>query len=96
MQNRLDGATEAQAASEKQLAELHAAVAAERAARPESVNHALPVCLWGSFTYALCPPPPLFPFLAGLGATWRGAGSTGCRKESVCRAARRTRGVWRV
>jgi len=38
MQNRLDGATEAQAASEKQLAELHSATAAERAARPESVN----------------------------------------------------------
>ena len=38
MQNRLDGATEAQATSEKQLAELRAAIAAERAARPESVN----------------------------------------------------------
>jgi hypothetical protein len=38
MQNRLDGAAEAQAASEKQLAELHSAIAAERAARPESVN----------------------------------------------------------
>jgi hypothetical protein len=37
MQNRLDGAAEAQAASEKQLAELHSAIAAERAARPESV-----------------------------------------------------------
>jgi hypothetical protein len=40
MQNRLDGAAEAQAASEKQLAELHSAIAAERAARPESVNTA--------------------------------------------------------
>jgi hypothetical protein len=38
MQNRLDGAAEAQAASEKQLAELKSAIAAERAARPESVN----------------------------------------------------------
>jgi hypothetical protein len=38
MQNRLDGAAEAQAASEKQLADLHSAIAAERAARPESVN----------------------------------------------------------
>jgi len=38
MQNRLDGAAEAQAISEKQLAELHSAIAAERAARPESVN----------------------------------------------------------
>jgi len=38
MQNRLDGAAEAQAASEKQLAELHSAIAAERVARPESVN----------------------------------------------------------
>ncbi|KAF8482915.1 meiotic nuclear division protein 1 [Russula ochroleuca] len=36
MQNRLDGAAEAQAASEKQLSELHSAIAAERAARPES------------------------------------------------------------
>jgi len=39
MQNRLDGAAEAQAASEKQLAELHSAIAAERAARPESVSN---------------------------------------------------------
>jgi hypothetical protein len=39
MQNRLDGAAEAQAASEKQLAELHSAIAAERAARPESVTY---------------------------------------------------------
>jgi hypothetical protein len=38
MQNRLDGAADAQAASEKQLTELHSAIAAERAARPESVN----------------------------------------------------------
>jgi hypothetical protein len=38
MQNRLDGAAEAQAASEKQLAELLSAIAAERVARPESVN----------------------------------------------------------
>ena len=38
MQNRLDGAAEAQAASEKQLAELHSAIAAERVARPESVS----------------------------------------------------------
>jgi hypothetical protein len=41
MQNRLDGAAEAQAASEKQLAELHSAIAAERAARPESVNFSI-------------------------------------------------------
>ena len=38
MRNRLDGAAEAQAASEKQLAVLRSAIAAERAARPESVN----------------------------------------------------------
>ena len=38
MQNRLDGAVEALVASEKQLAELRSAIAAERAARPESVN----------------------------------------------------------
>jgi hypothetical protein len=41
MQNRLDGAAEAQAASEKQLAELHSAIAAERTARPESVNFSI-------------------------------------------------------
>jgi hypothetical protein len=48
MQNRLDGAAEAQAASEKQLAELHSAIAAERAARPESVNfsYSFSVYLW--------------------------------------------------
>ncbi len=38
MQNRLDGAAEAHAVSDKQLAELQLAIAAERAARPESVN----------------------------------------------------------
>ena len=38
MQNRLDAAREAQAASERQLAEVRAAIAAERAARPESVR----------------------------------------------------------
>jgi len=36
MQNRLDNAAEALAASEKQLGELKTAIAAERAARPES------------------------------------------------------------
>ena len=43
MQNRLDGATEALVASEKQLAELRSAIAAERAARPESVNPPLQI-----------------------------------------------------
>jgi hypothetical protein len=38
MQNRLDNAAEALAASEKQLGELKTAIAAERAARPESVS----------------------------------------------------------
>jgi len=38
MQNRLDGVSEARAASEKQLAEVQLAISAERAARPESVN----------------------------------------------------------
>jgi len=36
MQNRLDGVSEARAASEKQLAEVQLAISAERAARPES------------------------------------------------------------
>jgi hypothetical protein len=45
MQNRLDGAAEAQAASEKQLAELRSAIAAERAARPESVDPLQPIIL---------------------------------------------------
>lgn len=40
MQNRLDAAREARAASERQLAEIQAAIAAERAARPESVRSA--------------------------------------------------------
>lgn len=40
MQNRLDAAREARAASERQLAEVQAAIAAERAARPESVRSA--------------------------------------------------------
>jgi hypothetical protein len=38
MQNRLDTVAEAQAASEKQLADVQSAIAAELAARPESVN----------------------------------------------------------
>ena len=38
MQNRLDAAAEAQAASEKQLADVQSTIAAELAARPESVK----------------------------------------------------------
>ena len=38
MQNRLDAAAEVQAANEKQLADVQSAIAAELAARPESVN----------------------------------------------------------
>jgi hypothetical protein len=38
MQNRLDAAREVQAANERQLAEVRGAIAAERAARPESVR----------------------------------------------------------
>ena len=38
MQNHLDTVAEAQAASEKQLADVQSAIAAELAARPESVN----------------------------------------------------------
>jgi hypothetical protein len=56
MQNRLDGAAEAQAASEKQLAELHSAIAAERAARPESVNTT-------TSASDRCPHPPVYNFL---------------------------------
>jgi hypothetical protein len=51
MQNRLDGAAEAQAASEKQLSELHSAIAAERAARPESVNSAFLFTVFLRFFY---------------------------------------------
>ncbi|KAI0254123.1 Mnd1 family-domain-containing protein [Lactifluus subvellereus] len=40
MQNRLDAAREARAASEKQLAELQTTIAAERVARPESDQRA--------------------------------------------------------
>jgi hypothetical protein len=38
MQNRLDAAREARAASERQLAEVQAAIVAERATRPEIVR----------------------------------------------------------
>jgi hypothetical protein len=38
MKTRLDAARESRAASEKQLAELQSAIAAERATRPESVR----------------------------------------------------------
>jgi hypothetical protein len=38
MQNRLDAAAVAQAANEKQLADVQSTIAAELAARPESVN----------------------------------------------------------
>ena len=90
MQNRLDGAAEAQAASEKQLAELHSAIAAERVARPESVSPCVPFFFQPVlFTYTLC----LFFLAVFLGEAWRGTGSAGFREESVYRAARRTRGV---
>jgi hypothetical protein len=46
MQNRLDNAAEALAASEKQLGELKTAIAAERAARPESVSFVPPLFLY--------------------------------------------------
>jgi hypothetical protein len=38
MQNRLDSAAEARTENEKKLAEVQAAVTAELASRPESVN----------------------------------------------------------
>jgi hypothetical protein len=88
MQNRLDGAVEARASSEKQLAELHSAIAAERVARPESVR-ALRVPF---FFYR----PPLGFILPFLGSARRGSGSACFREESVHRAARRTRGVRRL
>ena len=53
MQNRLDAAAEAQAASEKQLADVQSAIAAELAARPESVRKMFLL----SSKRALCRPP---------------------------------------
>jgi hypothetical protein len=71
MQNRLDAAREARAASEKQLAELQTAIAAERAARPESV----------SFSVL---PPLFFPFiLTYAGSTRYGTGPTFHGKEDA-------------
>ena len=99
MQNRLDGAAEAQAASEKQLAELHSAIAAERVARPESVSPLRSFFfflstdhLWGSFYIHF-----MFIFFSPfLGEARRGTRSAGFREESIYRAARRTRGIRRV
>jgi hypothetical protein len=80
MQNRLDGAAEAQAASEKQLAELQSAIAAERAARPESVNSSFfSVVVVSNLSYRF----PVF-----LGSTQRGTWSIGLCEENVNRAAR--------
>ena len=70
MQNRLDAAREARATSEKQLAELQTAIAAERAARPESVS------------FSVLPPP--FPFiLTHAGSTRYGTGPTFHGKEDA-------------
>jgi hypothetical protein len=62
MQNRLDGAADAQAASEKQMADLHSAIAAERAARPESVCNLL---AWLFFSASSNPFYILYFFLVG-------------------------------
>jgi t-SNARE complex subunit (syntaxin) len=75
MQNRLDGAAEAQAASEKQLAEMHSAIAAERVARPESVNPFIILSLHFIIVF-------LF-FVAFLGSTQRGTWSIGFCEENV-------------
>ncbi len=77
MQNRLDGATEAQAVSEKQLAELHSAIAAERAARPESVS-----VNFKSSNLTFIPYMSLS-FSSLLGPTQRGADSAGVREENA-------------
>jgi hypothetical protein len=90
MQNRLDGAAEAQAASEKQLAELHSAIAAERVARPESVN------LLSFFSASSKRLLFLFFLSRSLGSTQRVTRSIGYREENVNCAARRTRSVWRM
>ena len=75
MQNRLDGAAEAQAASENQLAELHSAIAAERAARPESVNFQTFIINFFLFF-------SLVAFLY-IGSTLRGSESIGFCEENV-------------
>ena len=86
MQNRLDAAREAQAASERQLAEVRAAIAAERAARPESVRLFF---FWLSYT-------SLVFYAAILGSTRGGTGTPRCHDEGAGRAADGARRVWRV
>jgi hypothetical protein len=76
MQNRLDGAAEAQAASEKQLAELHSAIAAERAARPESVKFQTFIINFFLFLFYRR-------FFLNIGSTQRGSESIGFCEENV-------------
>jgi hypothetical protein len=90
MTNRLDVTREAVAASEKQLAELQTAIAAERAARPESVSLA-------------SPPPPTVPThthlrsrLMDAGSTYYGTSTTRHSKENASYPAGGTRSARRM
>ena len=94
MQNRLDAAREARAASERQLAEVQAAIATERAARPESVRlyplrfFVLSFIVRGHHAVAHMPPM--------IGSTCDGTGTPRCDDEGASRAADGARRVWRV
>ena len=97
MQNRLDAAREARAASEQQLTELQAAITTERAARPESVRF-----LFFFFTAHLGLAMVLFitpsagQRLKITGSTCGGTGTPCCHDEGASRATSGTRRAWRV
>ena len=74
MQNRLDAAVEAQAASEKQLADVQSVISAELAARPESVKF-LPSSKF--------PPPGSLLTHMAVGSARRGASPSHFREEHI-------------
>lgn len=98
MQNRLDAAREARAASERQLAEVQAAIAAERAARPESVRSArifLNICGFLLTTVILSAGRTTLHAVI-IGTTHGGTDTPRGHDEGASRAADRARRVWRV
>jgi hypothetical protein len=94
MQNRLDTAREARAVSEQQLTELQAAIATERAARPESVRFYIHTAL-GLFPLRFS---LLFfrPWAMITGSTRGGTGTPRCHDEGASRAASGARRAWRL
>lgn len=86
MQNRLDAAREARAASEQQSKELQAAITTERAARPESVR------LFLLRTYITVDRPRA----TTIGPTRSSAGTLSCEDEGAGRTASGARCAWRM